>query len=425
MNKNNLLEIIADQRKLSLPQTAVQRTAYAAIGALRPSKQILIISGLRRSGKSTLLQLIRAASPESDFYINFDDERLLHFSVEDFQMLWEAFIELYGEQKSFYFDEIQNIRGWERFARRLHDMGKEVFITGSNASMLSKELGTHLTGRHIQLELYPFSFREYLEFKNVKISNANAYSTVEKAVAQRLFRSYCIEGGLPEFLKNSRAEYLQSLYESILYRDIIVRHKLTHERPIKELVHFLASNIGKEVSYNNMKSLIGVSSASTVSEYCSYLEDSFLSFFINSFDFSLKKQIRYNKKQYFIDPALAQAVGFRMSADQGRILENMVFLELKRRGKEVYFHAGKKECDFIIRQSGTVVQAVQVASSLDSSVTRQREFDGLLAAMAEYGLKTGLILTEDQEGQQRVQLDGRKYAISIKPIWKWLLFDEN
>ena len=222
---------------------------------------------------------------------------------------------------------------------------------------------------------------------------------------------------IADFLKTNDIEYLKSLYESIIYRDIVTRYKLTNEKQIKELVFYSASNIGKEVSFNSLKNVIGVKNSTTVKEYFGYLENSFLVFLLPRYDYSLKKQIYYNKKLYIIDNALAQAVGFRFSEDYGRMLENIVFLELKRRAKEIFYHQAKKECDFIIKEGIKIVEAIQIVKTMSEEKTRKREMDGLIEAMEAYKLKQGLILTEDEEGEEMIA----NKKIKIMPVWKWLL----
>lgn len=421
MNKQHIKDVVVDQQNLHLQISSVPREALAKVHQAQKTKQIMIITGLRRCGKSTLMQQVRQHAPEQHYFINFDDERLLHFSVEDFQTLLEIFGELYDDQTTFYFDEIQNIHGWERFVRRLHDQGNTIYITGSNATMFSRELGTHLTGRYVQIELYPFSFREFLVYKNELLSHTQAFTTKEKARMKKLFLEYCVAGGIPGYCTTKQVDYLQYLYESIVYRDIIARYHISDEKVIKELLYYLASNIGKEVSYNNLKKMVGIGSTTTISEYCGYFENSFLTFFVNRYDYSLRKQINYHKKEYCIDTALAKAIGFQMSEDRGRMLENVVFLELKRRQKNVYFHQRTKECDFLIRQGGTIEDAIQVTTHLDSPETKQREVEGLLDALTTYKLRKGYILTEDNEATEHIMVNRKKYTIEMVPIWKWLL----
>lgn len=223
------------------------------------------------------------------------------------------------------------------------------------------------------------------------------------------------KGGFPEYLRTDKLEYLQSLYQNILYRDIIARRNLPSEKPIKEAVYYAASNIGKEISFNAVKKLAGLSSATTVKEYFEYLENSFLLFLIPKYDYSAKKQIYYNKKVYFIDPALARIVGFRPTEDYGRLLENVVYLSLKRTGKEIFFHREAKECDFLLRDGGRITAAIQVTAQYEKTI--ERETEGLLEAMRRYGLKEGLILTHDEKGL--TEAEGRQ--ITVKPVWEWLL----
>ena len=240
MHKDLIKTVIADQDYYF--EQAKDSIKREFSGNFCNSQDIVIITGIRRCGKSTLLQQIRATQTEKDYYINFDDERLVSFKVEDFQMLLELFYELFGEQKTFYFDEIQNVEQWERFVRRLHDTGNKVYITGSNARMLSRELGTHLTGRYLSYELYPFSFKEFILCKNPDLLGKNYYKTNVKAEFLALFHEYFNNGGFPNFVKTGDELALKTLFENILYRDIMVRNNITNEKEIKELVSYLAGN---------------------------------------------------------------------------------------------------------------------------------------------------------------------------------------
>lgn len=421
MDKQTLLQVIIDQAQEPIPDVLVPRQKYSELSPLVDNKQVIILTGIRRCGKSILMHMLRQHLPESNYYINFDDDRLVLFQLEDFQMLIETFIELYGIQNTFYFDEIQNIPGWERFIRRLHNEGKKVFITGSNASLLSSELGTHLTGRHIAIKLFPFSFREYVYKQNQQLLERKNLNSTQIALLKKYFSEFKQMGGMPEYLENKQKKYLQTLYENILYKDIIVRHKLPQQKPIKELVYYLASNNAKEFTYNSLKKLLGLATSNTIAEYCHYLEKSYLCFIVNRFSYSLKQQTHYAKKIYFIDQALAESVGFRFSDDNGRTLENIVFLQLIRHNKTIYFHKDKQECDFLVRDGYNITEAIQVTVTLTDEKTKKREINGLLEAMTIYKLTTGLIITENESKIETIEQNGQIYQINIKPCWQWLL----
>ena len=419
---HQLRTIVLDQAKDKLlPSDYHHRTAEKPLNDLVASKEITVIIGVRRCGKSVLMQHVRNHAIERDYYLNFEDDRLATFTLEDFQTLYEVLLEVFGEQKTFYFDEIQNIPGWEMFVRRLYNSGNKIILTGSNASLFSEELGTRLTGRYMSLSIYPFSFYEYAHHNNKALVEGEDYSTKATSQIKQLFNDYCVGGGIPEYSKHRNLNYLQGLYESIIFRDIVARYKLPNAVTLKKLVFFLASNCSKETSYVALQKLLGLGSSTTISDYCGYLENSYLCFFMNRYSVSVKKQLRSPKKVYFIDHALAKTLGFSFSDDYGRMLENIVYIELRRRQYSVYYHQDQKECDFIIQEGNRVVEAIQVSQTLSNPLTKQREIDGLLEAMEAYSLKEGYILTENEQGEERIQSNGREYLIHIMPLWRWLL----
>lgn len=377
--------------------------------------RIIILTGLRRSGKSTILKQI--IQTKSDYcYINFEDERFIGFKAQDFEQLNEVLVEIYSAPKIYFFDEVQNIEKFETFVRRLHEQGKKVIITGSNASLLSKELGTRLTGRYRSFEVYPFSFTEFLKFKAIKPDKDWFYITERKVQLIKLFEEYLSEGGLPEYLKNRDREYIKTLYENILYRDIITRYSIRRQRVVKELVNILTTNISCPFTYNSLKKDLGLSNSITVKEYVSYLNAAYLFFELQKFDFSVRRQLNSPKKIYIIDPAFNKISGFNFSMDKGRILENLVFIELRRRNKDVYYYSNKNECDFLIRDGTRVREAIQVCYIFDEN-NRGREVNGLVEVMDKFNLKQGWILTQEQE--EEMMIAGRK--IKLMPVWKWLL----
>lgn len=379
--------------------------------------EIIIISGVRRCGKSVLLQQIRDKLPQKDYFFNFDDDRLGNFTVEHFQQLYEVLIELYGEQNYFYFDEIQNIPGWEHFVKRLYNSGKKIFITGSNARMLSKELGTYLTGCYISIELYPFSFSEFLIFREQKNLLGDISGTVARGEIQSAFNNYLRQGGFPIYLKSEDGIVLKTLYDNILYKDVMVRNQIVNEREVKELVYYTVSNIGKPLTYTSLAKVVGVKNPTTVKNYLEYIENTYLLFTLSKLDYSVKAQLRNPKKVYAIDNALVSRLGFHFSGEEGRLLENMVFIELRRRGGEVFYHSsGNAECDFVVREGFRVTQAIQVCYLFDNFETRKRELRGIQDAMDAYQLSEGIIITSSHE--EVVEYEEKK--IYILPAWKWL-----
>lgn len=411
MDKNLIRQIVLDQR------TSFEKEGNFIIRTVPnnfiASPKIAIISGIRRSGKSTLLKQI-SDDLDAYCYLNFEDERMLDFSYRDFNSLYEIFLELYGDQKNYLFDEIQNIFGWEKFVRRIFEEGKKVFVTGSNAKLLSSELASTLSGRYIKRELYPFSFKEFLDFK--KFSLKKYYDTKEKAVLIRYLSEYLEQGGFPEIITGGNKKELAQLYQDILVKDLLVRFKIRETKAFREVALFLLSNISSPVSFGNIRDLLGVKSVTTVKNYIDFFEEAYLFFSVYKFDYSVKKQIINDRKIYCIDTGLFNAVAFKFSQNLGKSLENAVFLELKRKEKEIYYHKGKNECDFVLRENSRITELIQVSAEVGDPETRQREIEGLLEAIKIYKADKAIIVTLDQE--ELIKISGVK--IKIIPIWKWL-----
>lgn len=415
--KDLLKQIILEQQEILHAQNKRYVQRYIADEWLQTS-EILIISGIRRCGKSVLMQQIRDRLVEKDFFFNFDDERLANFKLDDFQKLQECFVELFGEQHTYYFDEIQNIEGWERFVRRLYNAGNKIVITGSNARMLSRELGTHLTGRYIQVEIYPFSFQEYLAMNEIPVNAKTLYTTTGRATMVKSFVKYMECGGFPKFLQDGSVSYLTSLYESIIYRDILTRNGLTNEKEMLELMFYLASNATKRVTYSSLGKVVGIQHPDTIKNYLEYIQQTYLISQLFRYDPSVKKQMMSPKKIYFVDNAIIKRIGFNATENNGVFLENLVFIELKRRGWDVYYYADKKECDFIVRKGLHISDAYQVTLKMDSPQTREREIAGVREVMQAYSLSKGYILTF--EGKETINFDDGT-IVEVVPVWEWIL----
>lgn len=421
MEKFLLKEIILEQqREIKQKDKGIERAELKEIEKYFKLPHVVIIAGMRRVGKSTLLcQIMNRFCKNNSYYFNFEDERLINFKLEDFNKLYEIFLETLGPRKIFFLDEIQNVKGWEGFVRRMQDKGFKFFITGSNATLLSKELGTKLTGRNVFLRLYPFSFKEYLSFKKISFNANSFYHTTERAKLKKSFNNYLESGGMPEYLKYQEKELLFRVYEDILYRDIVARYEIKEIKALRELSLYLLSNLSDLFSYNNLKNFLKLGSVNTVKSYIEYLENSFLFFTVRVFSFSLKKQFYAPRKIYCIDNGLANAVSFRFSKDKGKFLENLVFLELKRRKKEIYYYKTENnlEVDFLIREKNKIKELIQVSQNLDNLKTKEREVKSLIIALKELKIKNGIILTENKE--ENLKIDNK--TITVLPVYKWLL----
>lgn len=411
-NSQAVRGLLLEQRQEFLRRDlGIVRDKLAEIKTYKNSPFPIIISGLRRAGKSTLLAQLAHAYYETDeyFFVNFEDERFLSFTASDFTGLHERLIELFGDRKIFLFDEIQNISGWERFVNRMSASGYKFYLTGSNASLLSKELGTKLTGRYLPVELFPFSFAEYLRFKKIPRPDLARLTPVTRGRLKNAFLGYLKNGGIPQTLQYPILPLHKTLYDDLVNRDVALRYKITDVKPLKELTFYLLSNLGSLLSYNKLKELLRLGSVNTVSAYVDYLSTAWLIFAVNRYAFSVKKQQIANKKIYAVDTGLAKAVAFSFSQNRGRFLENAVFLQLRRLyGEDVYYYkTGKgKEVDFYLPKKKSFIQVCQ---SLADPETEARERGALAEALKEVKGSRGLVITEEEKDAD------------IIPAFEWLL----
>ncbi len=359
-----------------------------------------IITGIRRCGKSTLLLQVLQKNYQSALYLNFEDIRLTSFETADFVRLQKEAEK--RKLKILFLDEVQLIEKWQIFVHQLLREDYTVFVTGSNASLLSRELGTHLTGRHMSMELFPFSYQEYISFKKKK---ANIES----------FQSYLLSGGMPEYVKLKSHIILQNLLEDILVRDIAVRYGLRDVESLKQIAIYLLSNTGAPVSANKLTKLFKLKSSTTILEYFTYLKNAYLVEFLPQFHYSIKAQVRNPKKVYAMDTGIITAVSTSFSENKGRLLENLIYLHLRRRTKELYFYHDKGECDFVIFNKGKAASAIQVCYQLNDT-NQEREYNGLLQALLHFKLTEGKIVTYDQEDE--LEMNGHK--IKLVPAYKYL-----
>jgi len=396
--------------------------------------KIISLIGVRRSGKthvvySIINKLRKTTDTKSIVYINFEDDRLFPLELKDLSTLLDAYYELYPDKKNekvyFFFDEIQNVQDWEKFVRRLYDTENcTIVITGSSAKLLSKEIATSLRGRTLSYEVFPLSFSELLTFRGI---SKELHSSRAQAKIKNAFSEYLIRGGFPEIVNYDQAVYMKTLQEYIdliMYRDVIERYSISNTFLLKRLIKFCYTNVSTLVSFNKLYNAFkseGLSiSRNTVYEYISYLEDAYALFTVPIYAKSLREQWRNPRKIYSVDVGFKTAMDYPFSMDRGRIFENIVFLELRRKAEQIYYFKGKHEVDFYYTSAGKE-HLLNVTYDMESSDTREREIRGLVEAMKRFSLKKGTIVTSEHKEEIKTEA-GKLYVI---PLWEWLLTSQD
>ena len=419
ITKDSLASALKEQfESFQARDLGVEREILGQLKKTIAALQITVVTGLRRVGKSTLLaQIANKYLKDGYYFVNFEDERLLNFQVKDFDLLHETLIGLFGEKQTFLFDEIQNVPEWERFVRRLHDQGYKLIVTGSNASLLSQELGTRLTGRSIRVELFPFSFREFLSFRKVEVPDLKVLTIKQKGQLLKLTKDYIVSGGIPDSLKYPELEIHKTLYDDVLYRDIATRYKLDNVKSLKELAFYLISNVSTLTSFNKLKQLLKLGSVNTVKSYIDYLESSWLFFVVNKYAYSVKEQQIAAKKIYGIDTGLIGSVGFSFSGNKGKLIENAVYLQLRRKRQDIYYYKTVQdyEVDFFLPKENAFIQ---VSQHFGLPETQERELRAIAIAVQEQKkAATYIVITESDK--QTLNREGLK--IQVVPLYEWLL----
>ncbi|MFK3617180.1 ATP-binding protein [Coxiella burnetii] len=383
--------------------------------------EIKILEGVRRSGKSTLLyQVVDHALQEGKkvLYINFEDEVLKRYSLSE---IYYAYLQR-APVNYLLIDEIQHCIDWVPFIRKFYDrkIFDQIWITGSNTSLITKEYSEMLTGRNIKLLIMPLSFIEYLRFNGLS-SIQRPLSREREVEIKRYFDKFLSIGSFPAITLRPvyQRELLINYFEDFLYKDIATRHNVNVSK-LKDLAIYLATHSAKIISYRNIAKALNLH-PNTVADYISYLKEVFLFDELYKFDYSLKKQYSNDKKIYIIDTGLGNAVSFRLFEDKGRVLETIFYQALKQRKKEIYFHRSHKECDFLIKEDLDIRFAIQVTYSLEDFETKEREIAGLIDAMKTYNLNEGIILTYNEIDRFEIERGNSHFQISVQPLWEWLL----
>lgn len=421
--KEIIKKIITDFIERELPEIKDR-----AINIPMDSGKVVSVVGARRTGKTFLLyklvkELRQSIPKDRVIYFNFEDDRIFPASLATMNLFLEAYYELFPDNKSlkvyFFFDEIQEIEKWELFIRRLYDNEDcSIFITGSSSQLLIKEISSALRGRSISYELFPLSFNEYLLFKGIDVKR---YSSKSTSQVINSFSEYVSSTAFPELInmeKNVRRKSLNEYLDLIIYKDIVEKYNVSNIYLMKYLIKFLFSNSANLISinkiYNELKSLGLKVSRNSVYEYISYLEDSYTIFSVPMFTRNLREKQRNPQKYFALDTGLRMAM--TISEDKGKLLESVVFLELRRQNKDVFYYLSTQEVDFI-REQDDGLELINVCFDLTSPATRKREFNSLLNAMTDLNLSDSFLLTGDEENEEVI--NGKK--IKILPVWKWLV----
>ncbi len=393
------------------------------------TKKIVSLIGVRRSGKTYVLfslieQLRQRGDGKNIVYINFEDDRLYPIGLKDLDGLLEGYYELYPHKRDekvyLFLDEVQNIKGWERYIRRIDDTENvQIFITGASSKLLSSEIATSLRGRTITYEIFPFSFREYLRYKEIEI---NLYSSKSVSYIQNAFNSYLVDGGFAETFDERpdvQKRILKDYLDLIVYKDVVERYTIRNQSLLKHLIKYMFVNMGTLVSinklYNEYKSQGYKIGKDTLMDYISYLQEAYTVFTTPIYRNSVREEQRNPKKLYAIDNGFKKLFSISISDDYSKLYENMAFLHLRRKSREVYYFKQTQEVDLYMKEDKEYL--VNVSYAIEDEKTLQREVKALLEGMVYFKLDSSYLVTANRD--ETIEIEGKK--IVVVPMWKWLL----
>lgn len=416
--------------------TGIERKSYQdTLQKYLTTDEIVVVTGIRRSGKSTiLLQMVhtliqKGVSPKNTLYVNFEDPKFFNEVHVDFlDALWDAYTEYLNPKGKVYvvFDEIQRIQGWEQWVRARYDRKEniKIFVTGSNAELLSSEFSHVLTGRHLQVHVFPLDFSEFLQFKGMHVDNESPLFFVKhKSRIKKYMIEYLKNGGFPKVVLTDDAmiqnELLSQCFSDILTKDIVERHNITDVGKLKNMAFFYVSNIAHTFSFNNINKIKDFAlSLDSIHRFSQYLEEAFLLYSIKRFSYSLKNQMQAYRKNYIIDTGFYNAVAFKFSENIGKVLENAVCMQLQRQADDIFYFSEKREVDFVCKKGTRVTELIQVCYDISDKETFRREKDALMEAMQYFGLKKSKLITGISE---RNSIREKGYSIEIIPFYEWVL----
>ena len=426
MLKSTIAKQKTDKERL-LSLSYVDRSKQKDAQKWLSSDLIKVILGPRRAGKSVFALML--LKEQSFAYFNFDDESLPGADKIDLDELMTELKLAYGDTKYILFDEIQNLPNWELFANRLHRGGYNLVLTGSNASLLSKELATHLTGRHIPIEILPFDFTEVLKAKQYEVNLDKLLVPDEKAKLLEYLTQYMTNGGFPEIVTKGvdPRGYLDVLFDAVMFKDVVKRHKVRFSKQISNLGSYLINNVSGLYGTKKLADVLNFKSQVTLENYLDYLTQAYLLFPLERHSSKATMRMKSYKKAYVVDNGFVTAKAVQHSPDTGKLMENLVFAELVKRGykpgHELFYYKSKndREVDFVLKKGYQVTELLQVCYDLTGPDVEQREVKALLEAGKELGVSNLVILTWNEE--REITKDG--LTIQVRPLWKWLLEDEK
>jgi len=425
MREEDVTRRLLDQRaELLAPkqQRIIPREAVGSYRHLLQSSLVKVVMGPRRSGKSVFCTQLLGDTPF--VYANFDDELLAGMQAAELDLVVQAWSQTQGECATVLLDEVQNVAGWELFVNRLQRGGRNVLVTGSNSQLLSSELASHLTGRHRTLEVMPFSFREYLSYRDTR-GGTGPRSTAELGAMRRHLADYLATGGFPETYREPEPRrYLLDLYQSVIARDIAFRHRIRNVATLRHIAQYLFAHLGTRVTHHKLRKIFSAGSVHTVQNYLGYLQESYLIFVLDRFSRKAKERHTAPRKVVPVDTGMARAIGGSADNPVGYLYETVVALELFRRrswtdAMEVQYWQDRsgREVDFIVSVDSRPVSLIQACFDPSDPDTMNRERRALLAGAADTGCRNLLVVTDSHETE--TQADGR--TIRFVPLWRWLL----